>query len=107
MMGTALRADGYGVEGVLDDEGLTLAAKGRGSAVALLGADLVEQKRTTGTTLRFVHIPRDEIADVTWRAATLLTNGQVTVHTTAGKEYKAHFRRKQQGAWRAVYDALA
>lgn len=47
-----------------------------------------------------------EIASVDWKDASMLTNGRLTITSTAGRVHVLHFRRKQQHDMAELRDAL-
>ena len=53
-----------------------------------------------------VVIPRYEIDHVTFKDANALVNGNLTVHTTGGRKYQLHFRRKQRDDFRELAKQL-
>jgi hypothetical protein len=51
-------------------------------------------------------LPKDQIAAVELKDATLLTNGRMTITTTTGNRHRMHFLRKQRKDFQALATAL-
>lgn len=99
-----MQAHGYMNE--VEWDGATLTARGtnKTSHLALRGTDKVTRPDDYEGPVR---LTRDEIASVTFKKASVMTNGRVTIHTTDGREYRLHFRKgKQEGPFRELADAL-
>lgn len=92
-----MNARGYMIDVTLDDEALTVEGTTKPARMALRGAD-----HGAGPLV----IRREEIAGVEHKKASALTNGNVTVKTTAGDRYVLHFRKKSQDEFAALADAL-
>lgn len=108
---------GYGVTADFDGDTLRLTATNSAARAALLGpkslaklADTFAEKAEAMSELSgvavepiarlsvdgdSVSIPRSAILSVELKDASMLTNGNLIVHTVDGKKYQAHFRRKQ------------
>ncbi len=86
-MMTGMEFSGYMIKVRWDGQTLVVHPTSRPAAVALLG------KEHKGGDLV---LDRDQIADVQFVKAGLLTNGRVTVRDTAGRRYVLHFRKRQQ-----------
>ena len=104
--------DGYMIEVEYDDAALRIHAKNKVAQMALSGAatKVVEhddgsphlQTRMGGD----VEVPRTDIARATYKKATALTNGSLTVTTNDGAKYQMHFRKKQQADFRDLAQQL-
>lgn len=88
---------GYMIDVALTDEALTVEGTTKPARIALRGAD-----RGVGPLV----IKRSDIASVEHKRASALTNGNVTVKTTAGGRYVLHFRKKSQDQFAALAAAL-
>ena len=92
-----MTVDGYMVQA--DWDGSTLVVRGTNKAgrVALLGEDHAAGE---------VSIRGGDIARVELKDASRLVNGNLVVHTTAGRKYQLHFRRKSQEEFTALRESL-
>lgn len=91
-----MNIDGYMIEAAWDGETLRVHGKNRPARIALAGEDHD----------RDVVLPREQIASVDLKDASMLGNGNLRVHTVGGKTYQLHFRRKQADGFRQLADAL-
>jgi hypothetical protein len=92
-----MNVQGYGVEVEIADDALTATPTNRASKIALLGQD-----RKDGS----VTIPFNEVADIAWKDASMMTNGCLTVTTLEGREYKLHFLKKHTKGFETLLQAL-
>jgi hypothetical protein len=92
-----IHAEGYMVEA--DWDGATLVARGTNKMgrVALAGEGHADGD---------VVLPRESIADVTFKKASRMVNGNLTVRTVDGRKYQLHFRRKTADQFDALHAAL-
>jgi hypothetical protein len=102
--------DGYMIEVKCDDVSLRIHAKNKMAQMALSGAATTLVEHDDGSPhlqTRMgdgdVEVLRTDIAKATYKKATALTNGNLTVTTTGGQKYQLHFRKKQN----ADFEALA
>jgi hypothetical protein len=102
--------DGYMIDVECDKQTLRIHAKNKGAQRALTGWDVtldetgdIKSRVQVQGGAADVEVPRSEIATVTFKNASPLVNGNLTVTTTGGKKYQLHFRRKQ----RADFERLA
>lgn len=95
MMGR-MDVEGYMIEASWDGQTLRVHAKNKMASVALVGQNRGEDLVLTA----------DHIASVGWKGASAMTNGKVTLVTVGGASHQLHFRKKQQGGMRELYDAL-
>jgi hypothetical protein len=91
-----IEATGHMIDAKYDGTTLTVHGHNKAARIALAGADHD----------RDVSIPRDQIANVDWKGASMLKNGRLTVHTTDGRTVVLHFRKKQTDAFSPLRDAL-
>lgn len=88
---------GYMID--VDYDGQTLRVHGRNkpARVALAGEDHKQD----------VVIRREQIAEVSFKDANPMVNGNLKVITKAGQTYQLHFRRKQRDDFRQLAASLA
>lgn len=91
-----MNVDGYMVRVSLEGDVLTAEGTNKASRVALAGQD-----HAAGPVV----LQRSDITAVEYRPASTWANGRVTVHA-GGSRYVLHFRRKQQGAFLELAQAL-
>lgn len=89
--------DGYMVRVSFDGTTLTAEGKNKAAQIALRG-----QERNEGPVV----VPVDQIERVEFKPANPMVNGRVTVHTTDGRKYLLHFRRKDREAFGELARAL-
>jgi hypothetical protein len=88
--------DGYMITVSWDGATLRVHGKNKMARVGLSGADHAED----------VLVTRGQMADVQFKAASMLMNGAVTIRTDQGRKYILHFRRKQQPAFAQLAQSL-
>lgn len=88
---------GYMVRVSYDGQTLTAEGTNKASQVALAGQDHAAGR---------VVLTRAEIERVEFKGASALTNGRLTVHSTEGRKYVLHFRRKQTDGFSELAQAL-
>lgn len=103
-----MKIDGYMITAEFDGSVLTLHANNAAARAALLGpkslakvadhladkAGDIERRRLTVEGDE-VGIPLAAITGVTFKPASMLTNGNLIIETDQGGKYQAHFRKKQ------------
>lgn len=105
--------DGYMIEVECDDGTIRVHAKNKTAQRALTGWEVTLDEAGSMSRGRVhsgaadVEVPRSEIANVTFKSANPLVNGNLTVVTTGGKKYQLHFRRKQQADFERLAHELA
>ena len=94
--------DGYMIEVECDDIALRIHAKNKVAQMALSGAATTVVEHDDGSPhlqTRMgegdVEVLRSDIARATFKKATALSNGNLTVTTSGGAKYQMHFRKKQ------------
>lgn len=104
-----MKLNGYMIEVELTDT--ELRAKGMNKAPH---AALVKAEDLAAATLEkdqawkdVVVIPRADIASVENKAAGALVNGKVTVTTTEGRKVQLHYRKKSNGDFARLVEALS
>jgi hypothetical protein len=84
------------IEVQYDGETLRVHGKNKAARVALAGEDHATD----------VIVPRVAIAQVKFKDANPLVNGNLIVTTNEGRRYQLHFRRKQRDDFRELAKAL-
>ncbi|MGX7679061.1 hypothetical protein ACSMXN_09185 [Jatrophihabitans sp. DSM 45814] len=113
-----MKTDGYMIDAEFDGQLLTLHAKNKASRAALLGpdtlariadhyAEMAESDKRIRVEGDSISIPVEDMADVTFKDASMLVNGNLIVKTNDGNKYQAHFRKKQAGGFAELRDAIA
>ncbi|MEE6280193.1 hypothetical protein [Georgenia sp. MJ170] len=107
----SIHARGYMVEATLTPTELRVRGTNKASQLALHGPDAVSHdgERNHFTPPDVLVIPRDQIARVEHTApkALGLVNGHLVVHTTAGKKYEIHYRKKTADQFAPLVAALS
>ena len=101
--------DGYMIDVQYDGQMLRVHPKNGAARFALTGAKSEavmgedgEAHVQTTRGARDVEIPKVSIADVRFKGASMMVNGNLRVRTVAGKTYQLHFRKKQAEGFRAL-----
>lgn len=93
-----IHARGYMSEVLLTPTELRARGTNKASQLALHGADAVSNdgRRNHFTPPEWLVIPREAIARVEHSTPKLggMVNGHLVVHTTGGKKYELHYRKK-------------
>jgi hypothetical protein len=89
-----MQVRGYLVEAEWDGQTLTARGTNKMGQVALRGEDHWEGD---------VVVARSDMASIKLKPASPIFNGNLVIHTTGGKKYQLHFRRKS----RAEFTELA
>lgn len=92
-----MELNGYMVRVSFDGDVLTAEGTNKAAQVALRGQDRLEGP---------VVVPVAQVERVEHKAANPMANGRVTVHTTDGRKYVLHFRRKDREAFAQLAVAL-
>ena len=101
--------DGYMIDVQCDENTLRIHAKTKAASRALTGWDVTlddsnhVQTKAGGSD---VIVPRANIADVMFKGASMMVNGNLIVTTVDGARYQMHFRKKQQDDFRALAQQL-
>ena len=105
--------DGYMIDVQCDEQILRVHAKNSAARFAMTGAKAEaivgdDGKAHIQTTrgAEDVVIPRSAIADVMFKGASMMVNGNLIVTTVDGHKYQLHFRRKQQAGFRELAQQL-
>jgi hypothetical protein len=91
-----MKIEGYMTEVDFDGQTLRVHGKNKPARIALAGEDHDQD----------VVLTREQIQRVELKDASRMVNGNLRVHTTGGKTYQLHFRRKQAEGFRALAEAL-
>jgi len=83
---------GYMIDVDYDGQVLRVHGRNKAARVALAGQDHEDD----------VIIPREQIAEVSLKGASALTNGNLKVRTTDGRKVQMHFRKKQAEDFQAL-----
>jgi len=89
--------DGYMIDVQCDDEILRIRGKNKAARIALAG-----EAHGDGDVV----IARSTIADVMFKGASMLVNGNLIVTTIEGRKYQMHFRKKQQADFKDLAEQL-
>lgn len=92
-----MKAHGYMIDAEWDGTTLAVTGTTKAAQVALRG-----QQRNDGPLL----VDRAEMALVTFKEASALTNGKLIVQTRSGAKHQLHFRKKQAAEFRELADQL-
>ena len=105
--------DGYMIDVQYDEQMLHIHAKNSAARFALTGAKSEavmgdEGKAHVQTTrgAQDVVILRSTIADVKFKGASMMANGNLIVTTVDGHKYQMHFRKKQHADFAALAQTL-
>jgi hypothetical protein len=88
--------EGYMIEADFDGQTLRVHGKNKPARIALAGE---EHERD-------VVLTREQIERVDLKDASMMVNGNLRVHTNAGKTYQLQFRRKRADDFRKLAAAL-
>lgn len=105
--------DGYMIDVQYDAETVRVHAKNKAARGALTGWETTLTAKEDGTPnlqtragATDVEILRSSIASVTFKGASMMTNGNLVVVTTGGAKYQLHFRKKQQAGFETLAHEL-
>ena len=85
--------DGYMIDVQCDADTLRVHGKNKAARIALAGAAHGDGD---------VVIARSSIADVMFKGASVMTNGNLIVTTIDGHKYQMHFRKKQMAGFQTL-----
>lgn len=92
-----MNIQGYMIDVDYDGTVLRVHGKNKPARIALAG-----EAHGDGDVV----VPRERIAAVDLKDASMMTNGNLRVTTVDGQKYQLHFRRKQAEGFRALADQL-
>lgn len=106
----AMEIKGYMVEVSFDGEVLRASGTNKVSKAALADVGdvvkVVDDKLVFDTDFADVEVPVSSIAEVQNKRASMMTNGNLKVTTTAGRTVQLHYRKKSQADFDSLESAL-